>query len=148
MKVKLVANSEHYSDLARELERHGIEIDENAGLVLQETDAFTSCLICKKDNELHRISTEDIIFIESLNHDVLVHTERGVFRAGERLWRLSNLLNPKEFLRISNSVIAARSHIKSIKPALSQKFILTMSDGNRVDVTRTYYYVFRESLGI
>jgi DNA-binding LytR/AlgR family response regulator len=39
-------------------------------------------------------------------------------------------------------------HIKSIRPALTQKFLLTLSDGSKVDVTRTYYYIFKEFLGL
>ena len=28
------------------------------------------------------------------------------------------------------------------------KFILTLSDGRRVDVTRSYYYIFKDFFGI
>ena len=148
MKVKLIASDEHYDGLAQELCSLGIEIDDEARLVLQEADAWLNHLTCRKENELHRVPTKEIIFIESLSHDVLVHTAQDVFKAGERLWQLDNQLNPQEFLRISNSVIVAREQIKSIKPALSQKFLLTMSDGSKVDVTRTYYHAFREAMGI
>ena len=40
MKVKLVASDEHYDELARELHSLGIEIDDEARLVLQEADAW------------------------------------------------------------------------------------------------------------
>lgn len=148
MKVKLIASDEHYDELARELHSLGIEIDDEARLVLQEADAWLNHLTCRKGNELHRVATKEIIYIESLSHDVLVHTAQDVFKAGERLWQLVSQLNPQEFLRISNSVIVAREQIRSIKPALSQKFLITMSDGSRVDVTRTYYHAFREAMGI
>lgn len=148
MKVKLIASDEHYDELAQELHSLGIEIDDAARLVLQETDAWLNHLTCRKENELHQVATKEILYIESLSHDVLVHTAQDVYKAGERLWQLANQLNPQEFLRISNSVIVARGKIKSIKPALSQKFLLTMSDGSKVDVTRTYYHFFRETMGI
>ena len=148
MKVKLIASDEHYDRLAQELRSLGIEIDDEARLVLQEADAWLNHLTCRKGNELHRVATREIVFIESLSHDVLVHTVQNVFKAGERLWQLENQLNPQEFLRISNAVIVAKEQIRSIKPALSQKFLLTMSDGSKVDVTRTYYHAFRGAMGI
>lgn len=148
MKVKLIVSDDHYDELVQELHSRGIEIDDGAKLVLQEVDAWLDHLTCRKESELHRIDVDEILFIESLSHDILVHTKQDVYKAGERLWQLNNQLDPQNFLRISNSVIVARDKIKSIKPALSQKFLLTMSDGSKVDVTRTYYHAFREAMSI
>lgn len=144
----MIASDKHYVELKQELTSLGIEIDDNSNLVLQETNAWLDHLICRKEDELHRVDTKDIIYIESLSRDILVHTMQGEYKAGVRLWQLNIQLNPKEFLRISNSVIVSREQIKSIKPALSQKFLLTMADGSKVDVTRTYYHSFREEMNI
>ena len=86
--------------------------------------------------------------IESFGHEVIAHSGGGEYRINERLRRLEEMLDPKRFLRVSNSVIVAVTEIKSVRPALSQKFTLTMSDGSKVDVTRTYYYIFKEHFGI
>ena len=99
-------------------------------------------------NERVRISTDDIIFVESFGHDIVMHTQRGEFKADERLYQLERLLDPEQFFRISNSVIVARNRIDRITPALSSKFILTLSNGQSVDVTRSYYDIFRDRLGI
>lgn len=148
MKVKLIASDEHYEELAQELHSLGIELDDDARLILQETDVWLDHLNCRKENELHRVAVKEILYIESLSHDILVHTARDVYKSGVRLWQLNNQLNPQEFLRISNSMIVAMGQIKSIKPALSQRFLLTMSDDSKVDVTRTYYHAFREAMRI
>lgn len=148
MRVKLIANDKHYAELKRELVSLGIEIDDTSNLILQEANAWLDHLICRRGDELHRVDTKDIIYIESLSRDIFVHTLQGEYKAGERLWQLNIQLNPKKFLRISNSVIVSTEQIKSIKPALSQKFLLTMTDGSKVDVTRTYYHSFREAMNI
>ena len=72
----------------------------------------------------------------------------GTFLAGERMYQLEERLNPKEFLRVSKSVIIARGHVKKIRPTLSMKYILTMTNGTLVDVTRSYYSDFRRFFGI
>ena len=64
------------------------------------------------------------------------------------MYQLESLLDPREFLRVSKSVIISRKHVRKIRPSLSMKFILTMSDGTLVDVTRTYYSDFRRFFGI
>lgn len=148
MKVKLIASDASYDTLVQELHAHGIEIDNDAALILQEANVHPEHLMCRKESEFFRIAVCDIIYIESLAHDILVHTSQAIYKASERLWQLEQQLSPHDFLRISNSVIVSRVHIKSIKPALSQKFLLTLSDGTKVDVTRTYYHAFRDAMGI
>lgn len=51
-------------------------------------------------------------------------------------------------MRISNSVVIAKDKVTSISPTFSMKFVLTMANGQKVDVTRSYYYLFKESFGI
>lgn len=148
MKLKLLVSKEHYSQIARELEEKGIEIDDNSNFILSECNAYATYLIGKKDDEIFRLKTEDITHFESFAHDVFAYTEQGSYKINERLKTLSNLLDPQIFIRISNSVILSVNHIQSIKPAFTQKFIVTMSSGAKVDVTRTYYYIFKEFIGI
>ncbi|MCR4991701.1 MAG: LytTR family transcriptional regulator [Lachnospiraceae bacterium] len=95
-----------------------------------------------------RIPVAEIIFIESFGRNMDVHTEKEVFRATERMYVLEQELAGRGFIRVSNSCLVAQKKIKRIKPALSMKYVLKMEDGSLVDVTRGYYYSFRERLGI
>lgn len=148
LKIKLIVNPEHYEAISDELNRLGIEISDNAELILTERNASISYLIGKRNEEIYRLKTSDISHIESFAHEVIAYTDEGEFRINERLKTLSGLLDPEIFIRISNSVIISTEHIKSIKPGFTQKFIVTMQNGAVVDVTRTYYYFFKEFLGI
>jgi DNA-binding LytR/AlgR family response regulator len=148
IKIRLMVSPERYSELAEVLRKHGIEPDDTSELILTEKSSYPSYLIGKQGEEIFRLPVGDISHIESFAHEVIAHTAEGDFRLGDRLVRLSQLLDPAEFVRISKSVIVSLTHIKSIRPALTQKFILTMKDGSRVDVTRSYYYIFREAIGL
>lgn len=148
MKIKLMVSEDKYTQIARELIEKGFEIDDGAELILSEKNVYVGYLIGKKNDEIFRLRTDNITHIESFAHDVVAHSDGEEYKLGERLRRLEEILDPRNFIRISNSVIVSVSHIKSIKPALTQKFILTLTDGSRVDVTRTYYYIFKEFLGI
>lgn len=143
-----MVSEKNYDSVAEQLIKGGIEIDENSPFVLSERNAELSYLIGRRDDEIYRLRLTDISHIESFSHDVIAYTGDGSFKINERLKALEKLLSPDAFIRISNSVIISVNHIKSIRPAFTQKFIVTMSDGARVDVTRTYYYIFKEFLGI
>ena len=153
IRIKLLVSDARYDEIERELVAKGFVVDEDADLILTEKDLFVDHLIVRSgsngsENERVRISTDDIIVVESFGHDIVIHTPRGSFKAAERLYQLERLLDPDRFLRISNSVIIAKKKIERIVPTLSSKFILTMSNGQKVDVTRSYYGIFKDRLGI
>lgn len=148
MKIKLMVSQEKYTEIATELISKGYELDDEADFILSERNVYADYLIGKKNNEIFRLKTKSISHIESFSNDVIAHSNGEEFKITERLKRLEDILDPKRFLRISNSVIVSVDSIKSVKPAFTQKFILTLNDGSKVDVTRTYYYIFKEFFGI
>ena len=150
MKVKLIVSTERYDKIKRALTERGIEIDDNADLVLSENNRFPDNLIVKDvaKNERVVLPVEDIAYIETYGHTVEVHTKDGVFQTTDRLYKIVNQLDPDKFLRISNSVVISKSKVRQISTTLSMKFILTMVNGKKVDVTRSYYYIFKDSFGI
>jgi len=150
IRIKLLVSEARYDEIEKELVEKGFIIDEDADLILTEKDLFVNHLFVRtnRDNERVRISTNEIIVVESFGHDIVIQTAQGQFKTNERLYQLERLLNPEQFLRVSNSVIIAKNKIKRITPTLSSKFILTMSNGQTVDVTRSYYGIFKDRLGI
>lgn len=148
MKIKLMVSDEKYNKIAAELIAKGFELDDDAEFILSEQNFCARHLIGRRGEEIFRLDTDKISHIESFGHEVVAHSGGEEYRINERLRRLDEILDPKRFIRVSNSVIVAAAEIKSVRPALSQKFTLTMSDGSRVDVTRTYYYIFKEYFGI
>ena len=145
MKIKLAVSDERLPALTEALTRAGFELDDAADLVILERDRYLSHLAVRdaSGGRVH-LAVEDVVFLESFGHTVTVHCLDGTFQTSDRLYQLALMLDPKKFLRISNSVIIQRSKVKRIQPSLSMKFILLMADGSRVDVTRTYYNSFKE----
>lgn len=150
MEIKLAVSNERYEEIKNALLDRGITVSDSAELVLYEADRYTDNLIVKGQDDTARyvVPASEIIIIESFGHTVEVHTKSGTYRSCDRLYQLANLLDPDNFLRISNSVIIAKDKVKQITPSLSMKFSLTMENGKKVDVTRSYYYIFKEAFGI
>lgn len=148
MKIRISIASAQYEEVKNELEKLGIEVSDDAPFVLSAAEGYSDWLAVRQEKEHIHIPVSSIIYIESLGHDVLVHAENGIYQSGERLAQLEKALDPSLFLRISNSVIIARKHVKKITAAFTQKFILTLSDGSKADVTRSYYYIFKREFGI
>lgn len=146
LKVKLRVSPKNYDLYKEELEKRGIVVDEKSTLTLIEDESQLS-IAAKKDDETYVISTDKIIFIESFSHHVIIHCEDGKYSKRETLINLENTLQDNKFIRVNNSTIVNKDKIKHIKPIIGMKFDLTLENGNRAFVTRTYYYQFKENIG-
>ena len=149
MKVRLSVSDKIYEQTKSELLDHGIDIDDDSELELIERLGATDYLNVKNEvGDRLKIKVEEIVYIESFGRNMDVHTEKEVFRASERMYILEKELAGRGFLRVSNSCIVSQKKIKRIKPSITMKYVLEMSDSSLVDVTRGYYYTFKEKLGI
>ena len=146
MKLKVMLSSD--DPIMEELRKLNIEIDDRSEYVLTKREMDLNYLPAKNDEQTFYISIDDIIFIESLGHDVMLHTKDGVYVTKERLKTLERMLDPDDFLRVSNSSIVSIKNIRRIEASILQKFILHMSNGDKVDVTRSYYYIFKDRFNI
>ncbi len=148
MKIKLSVSEEAYAQLEQLLTERGFIISDDADFILQERQKGISFLNARQNDEVFRIRTEEIVCIESFGKAMVLHTMDGEYSISERLKELEIMLDADKFMRISNSVIIAKNSVKKIKPTLGAKFTLTLKNGMTVDVTRSYYYKFRETYGI
>ena len=149
MKVRLSVSKEKYDEVKQTLESCGIEIGDDADFVLTDFSGYPAFLpVRDARREKLSLAVEDVVFIEAFGKEIEVHTDSETFFAQDRMYQLELLLNPKEFIRVSKSVIISRRHVKKIRPSLSMKFVLTMTDGTLVDVTRSYYNDFRRFFNI
>lgn len=149
MKIRLSLPEEKKAPVGAELARQGIEVSEDAEYTLIETPRSRDFLnVRDKEGGALRLSADQIVYIEAFGKDIEVHTLQETYYSQDRIYRLEELMDPREFIRISKSVIIAKSSVKKIRPALTMKFVLTLSDGSLVDVTRSYYTNFRRFFNI
>ena len=149
MKFRISVSPEKREEIERFLKEHGIETDPGAEYTIVQESQYPSFLSAR---DLHRenvrIAIEDVVFIEAFGKEIEIHTLQDTYFAQERMYQLEELLDPRAFLRISKSVMIAGKHVKKSRPSLSMKYILTMTDGTLVDVTRSYYSEFRRFFNI
>ena len=149
MKLRISVSEEKYDAVINDLAAHGIEISDDAEFMVTEASRYPAFLSVRNDEkERVRLLTDEIVYIEAFGKEIEIHTIEETFTALDRMYQLESLLDPQEFLRISKSVIISKKHVKKIRPSLSMKYILTLSDGTLADVTRSYYSDFRRAFNI
>ena len=144
MKIRISVSEEKYDLVKDYLARHEVEVGEDGEYALTEATKYPAFLNVRDDKkERMRLSVDEVIYVEAFGKDVEIHTSQGTYYAGDRMYQLEELLDPQEFLRVSKSVIISRKHVKKIRASLSMKYVLTLTNGVLVDVTRSYYNDFR-----
>ena len=146
MDIKMMLDPD--DQMRKELEAKGIRDAQDSEYEIRRRGKGLRYLLGRREDQQFYVSVEDIIYIESMGHDILIHTRDDIYNTSERLKNLEVILDPDKFLRISNSVIVNIKQVKRIESSLMQKFILHLTNGSKVDVTRGYYYIFRDRLGI
>ena len=146
MKIKLLLDPN--DPIRADLLKSGIEDDPASEYILIRKGVGVNYIAGKREDQQFYLDISDVCFIESMGHDILIHTSDGTYNSGDRLKALEQVLPADRFLRVSSSAIVNLKMIRRIESTLMQKFILHMSNGSKVDVTRSYYYIFRERIGI
>ena len=149
MKFRISVSEEKYDSVKEYLADHGIETGEEAEYMITESSRVSGFLAVRNDKkERMQVSDDEVLYIEAFGKDIEIHTRQDTYHSQDRMYQLEAALDPQKFLRVSKSVIISRKHVKKIRPSLSMKFILTLTDGTLVDVTRSYYSEFRRAFGI
>ena len=149
MKIRISVSEEQYEAGREWLAEKGVETGEDGEFLLTEAARYPAFLPARNEKkERVRLPADEVIYVEAFGKDVEIHTAQGIYLAQDRMYQLEELLDPTKFLRVSKSVIISAGHVKKIRPSLSMKFILTMSDGALVDVTRSYYGDFRRFFNV
>lgn len=147
MKIKIVCSEIMKKKFLEAIKEHTIDCGNQGELIVIEPHIDTNTLLVKEQEELVQIAIEDILYIDSYGNDILVHTQDDVYQARENLYTLEAQLYEKGFLRIHKSYIVNKRAIMRIRPSIHMKFQLVLTSQEVLEVTRSYYYAFKEEMG-
>ena len=74
------------------------------------------------------------------------YTEHTVYQSALRLYELEEALRGLDFLRVGRSTILNFRRIRSIRPELGRRLLVTMDNGEQVWVSRQYSGELNEKL--
>ena len=100
----------------------------------------------EKEGKEYYIPVEDILFFETEDKRVYVHTTDDVYMSKYKLYELEEIL-PYNFLRVSKSTVLNTKQIYSISWNITSSSVVEfLHTHKKVYVSRTYYKVLKERL--
>lgn len=101
---------------------------------------------CSLDSMEIQIGAGDIFYIESVDKRTFVYGESRVYRSEKRLYQLLEELADAGFVQVSKSCILNVNVLESIRSLRNSRMEATLSNGEKVTVTRKYVSAIREKL--
>jgi len=144
VKLRLSVDEKHKEILKAFFENMDIEINDldfDYTLISGESDP--DLITGYHADEIFLIRPKDVVYFESDGNDITCHTINLSCRVKYRLYEIESLYRHQRFMRVSSSSIVNLDQIRSIKPTINSKFVLTMKNKDHVDVTRSYYHIFK-----
>ena len=110
------------------------EVREIAAFVKSRQGSLTGM----KDSRQYEVAVSDIYYFESVDGKTFLYTKEQVYETSYRIYELESMLRPKNFLRISKSMLLNLLKIRSIQSALNGRFAAVLLSGEEVIISRNY----------
>ena len=109
------------------------EVREIAAFVKSRQGSLTGT----KDSRQYEIAVSDIYYFESVDGKTFLYTKDQVYETSYRIYELESMLRPKNFLRVSKSMLLNLMKIRSIQSALNGRFAAVLLSGEEVIISRS-----------
>ena len=150
-RAKAAVHNRDQQDFSRRLEEvmaafqklRGGAPNEVAATKLRESDGR---LFIRCDGEIHVMSPDDILWIESDGDYVRLHvTDKSRF-VRMSLHKMMDKLDPAHFVQIHRSTIVNLQHMRKASPALYGEYTVELTNGARLKVSRTFVHDLKAHL--
>lgn len=103
-------------------------------------------LVGLAEGERRLIDVKDVLYIDTADKRTFLYTCGGVYECTLRLYELEEGLKEQDFLRAGRSAIVNFRRIRSIRPDMGGRMLVTLDNGEQLWVSRQYAGAFKEKL--
>ncbi|MDF2674559.1 MAG: response regulator receiver protein [Clostridiales bacterium] len=114
--------------------------------IIEKAAYQTMTIPCFLGEQIYSISCEHILYFETIQDILFVHIGSKVYEAKKRLYELEEIL-PKQFARISKSVIMNLDQVQYYSPLANGLMKATFYNGEETYISRKYLRLLRTKIG-
>ncbi|MDY3706876.1 LytTR family transcriptional regulator DNA-binding domain-containing protein [Vagococcus lutrae] len=130
------------------IERHFHEQHQTVIETVQKREQPSPKLPIKVEESIYLLAKEEIIMITVVNGQTIITTAQKEYPVSKTLKGLMKKLETPPFLQVHRAFVINLDEVYEIQPWFNQTYQVTMSNGQKVPVSRSYLKTFREILGL
>lgn len=101
-----------------------------------------------KDGQTFVLEPKNVLYIESVDKKTFMYCENSVYETPLKLYELEERLGSDGFIRAAKASIINLSQVRSLRPDLGARLILTLNNGEKIIASRQYAQAIKLKLGI
>lgn len=125
---------------------HCPQADEDVLRLVAMLRVYQKKLVGILDGERHLLDVKDVLYIDTADKKTFLYMEKQVFQSALRLYELEDVLKELDFFRAGRSIILNFRRVRSVRPELGRRWLVTMDNGEQIWVFRQYGGELKEKL--
>ncbi len=105
-------------------------------------------IVLKENNKIKIIPTKQVLYLESADDYVKIHTAEGSYLKNKTMAEFEKLLEGQDFVRIHRSYLVQVSLITRLEPYEKDSQLAILSSGQRLPVSKSGYSKLKLALGL
>lgn len=123
-------------------------VTEQIEKIISELSIADSKIVGYIDNEAFFIPITDILYFEAVDAKNFFYTKDNFYKTKLTLLSAEEKLNCTHFTRVSKTVIVNLKKLTSIKKAGNSKLIATLTNGEKIIISRKYVNEIKRKLEV
>ena len=124
------------------------KLDMNVEKLISMLRVMDLKLTGKKDNQTYILDASKVLYIDTVDKKTFFYTKTNLYETDLKLYELEDQLASLDFIRIGKSCIINFNHINSIKADIDGRLLVTMSNNEKIIVSRQYAPIIKKKLGV
>ncbi|WP_010681306.1 LytTR family DNA-binding domain-containing protein [Acetivibrio cellulolyticus] len=116
--------------------------------LVKKIESFNHTIFGDDNGRQYKINVCDIYYIESVDKKTFIYTKEQVFRSELKLYQLFNELADYDFVQINKACILNINVLESLQPLVNSRIEAKLSNGERLNVSRTYIPDIKKALTV
>lgn len=127
--------------------RGDISSPEAAQLLRRLGSKFTERLMVQREDEQFLLDAGQIVYLETADSRVLVHTPEETYESRQKLYELLELLGRQSFVQVNKSTIVNLGFVRSIQAEFSGNYLIKLKHRpEKLTLSRKYFREFKERI--
>lgn len=102
----------------------------------------------RREEEVYFVPVKDIYYFESVDGVIFFYTEADIYEATAKLYKIEESLQSFKFARVSKTTIVNLSKMQSIKKSKNSRLTATLTNQEKIIVSRQFVPEIMRKMGI
>lgn len=123
-------------------------IDNHVIKVQRFAENFAQTILGQSEGQTINVHPQSIYYAESIDKKTFLYLKDDVVECALRLYELEEIYGDHYLFRASKQTLVNLEHIAKVAPQLNRNLLLTMANGERVEMSRRQVPEFRQKIGM